>query len=155
MSIPASLAEIKTLLTRNSETTAQRLALQNANAEAATQVANLSSKITELTGQLEAAKLELEKAKTESATHAAAVLTITQERDGAVAAKATAEAAVEGLKKNPSEQARVILAGMGVKLEDAPNASAKQTEKISRAEFNALSHEARNAFVRNGGKISE
>ena len=154
MSLPASLAEIKTLLTSNAETTAKILALQTANAEAAANLASLNTKLTDVSAQLEAAKAELATVKAEKETAAAAILTITAERDGAVAAKATAETALESLKANPSAQAQQVLAGMGVKPDQRPKADAKVAEQKTRAEFNAMTPAARMAFVKAGGTLT-
>lgn len=115
-----------------------RLTSELTSAQTATAAAN---------ADLLAARNSLALAETAKATAEAAA--------AASDAKATkAEADLAALAANPSEQARRILASTGSL--PAPKAKVDVTEKtMSRAEFNALDHSARNAFMRSGGKISD
>lgn len=100
---------------------------------------SLKSKLADKEGEAAAARAEADK-------HAADVKAANE-------AKEKAEADLKALEANPSKQAVTIAAKAGVKAGDLPKGDVKAERVVARAEFDAMSHPDRNAFMRSGGKI--
>lgn len=151
-----TLAQIGALLTEIKAAISGAPALASENAElklkltaSTAEVATLKSALAERDTALAAKDSEITTAKAD-ATKAQ------DEAKAATDAKATAEKALADLQANPSEQARQIAAAAGVKPGERPKAEAGgvATQTITRAQFEALSHADRNAFMRSGGKLT-
>lgn len=103
--------------------------------------ASKAAALTAKDSEVSAAKAEAETSKT-----------------AAAAAKATADAAeskAADLLANPSKVAMEIVAKAGVPATARPAASMSAGIKtVTRAEFDAMSHPERNAFMRAGGKVT-
>lgn len=69
-------------------------------------------------------------------------------------AKTAAEAKAADLIANPSLVALEIAAKAGVKAGSVPASLTAGVKTITRAEFDAMSHPDRNAFMRTGGKLT-
>jgi len=71
------------------------------------------------------------------------------------AAREKIEAAQQDRETAVSKGVREKLSALGVPEETAPSATRgeEETKELSRAEFEKLDHEARNAFIRQNGKI--
>lgn len=109
---------------------------------------NLINRLETTEGQLHAAHGEIKTLKAENARLKA----------GREAEEKTArediEKAAKGRENEVSQGVREKLSALGVPETDAPAASSGAEEKtLSRAEFEKLDYEARNAFIREHGKI--
>lgn len=109
---------------------------------------NLINRLETTEGQLHAAHGEIKTLKAENAR-----LKAGREAEEK-AAREDIEKAAKGRENEVSQAVREKLSTLGVPETDAPAASSEAEEKtLSRAEFEKLDYEARNAFIREHGKI--
>jgi chromosome segregation ATPase len=136
------------------------------NKAAKEKISGLEARIAELESDAEARDAELTQAQGQVAAHAqtiaeheATITTLTAERDSALTAKATAEAetkkANDKLATFDDEVEKAVIAkqaSLGV----PPVVATQEGDKgntLPYAEFSKLDHAARNAHIRNGGKV--
>ena len=135
------------------------------NREAREQIAGLETRVSELESDNTAANQSLAEARTELATateslsEAQADVANARERitelETENARIPNLEAAADVSADRVSNEAARLLAASGhpAPIEGISDKPAEKT--LSRAEFDALSHHARNEHIRNGGKVSE
>lgn len=121
--------------------------------------ATLQSKLDEATANLTTAQTDLAAAQSALAAEtacAADLQTQIEEANKAIEGLNGTVATLEGEKKTVSQAAVEKLHELGVPAAELPKGvtdPAKQDKVITRAEFDALSVDDKNAFFRNGGKI--
>lgn len=130
------------------EAAAQKLSAFDRGKLRALGMGNLIARLETSEGQLAAALGEITTLKAENARLTAG--RAAQEK----AAREALEAATSGREKEVSQGVREKLSALGVPETDAPaSTSSAEGQTLSRAEFDQLDFDARNQFLRNGGKI--
>lgn len=138
--LKAMVADKSSLMAKNDALQAELTALRNSQPVAESKLAELAEKLTAAEANatsLLSAKTALEAKLTE-----------------ATAAKEAAEAKAADLLTNPSKVALELAAKAGVRPDSRPKASVPEQKVLTRQEFEALAHDARNSFIRSGGKVS-
>ena len=128
-------------------------ALANDLAASRVEAADLKSKLSATEAERDSLKGSLSAKETEATTAKAEAEKSASDVKAANEAKEKAEADLKALETNPSKQAVAIAAKAGVKAADLPKGDVKAERVVTRAEFDAMSHPDRNAFMRSGGKI--
>lgn len=153
MSISALSAKVDQILSRISGDTALAEKAGKLEAEVArlgSEVSTLTNQANELRGQLAASAAEVDKLKSEAVANESAKV----EAETKLASSEAKAKELEAKLANPSAQAAEILAKVGVAANQLPKPENKpQGKTVTRAEFEAMNHDQRNIFIREGGKV--
>ena len=133
---------------------AEIAALKDQNTKLTADLAAAVANHSAVAAELATASASLEAIKAEKATLEASVTTLTGKVTELEAAKTAAEAKATAAEASVDAKVNDRLASAGVDpVKRDPAAKQGEAATMSRAEFEKMGHEARDSFMRNGGKI--